>query len=51
MVKAAVRVAEAASATWTVKEYDPTVVGVPLMVPFVAKDRPGGNEPAVTLQV
>jgi hypothetical protein len=39
-------------AAWIVKVYEPGVVGVPEYVPLIASTvNPGGNEPALTLQV
>ena len=40
------------STTFSVKLYVPGVVAVPLITPVLAfNDKPGGNEPAETLQV
>ena len=42
----------ALSATWTVNEYEPTVVGVPERTPFEESGaKPGGREPEVRDQV
>jgi hypothetical protein len=39
------------SFTWTVKFAVPAVVGVPLILPVAASDRPAGSEPTVVDQV
>jgi hypothetical protein len=51
MLRAAVAVAFELSFTWTVKVEVPAAVGVPLIVPLAASDRPAGSEPVVVDQV
>ena len=41
----------AESVAWTVAEYDPAVVGVPVMTPPDDSVRPGGREPPVVVQL
>jgi hypothetical protein len=36
---------------WTVKEYVPVELGVPLITPVEESERPGGSEPLVTAHV
>src|SRR5437764_938706 len=51
MLSALVAVALELSFTWTVKFDVPAAVGVPLIVPSAASDRPAGSEPVVVDQV
>ena len=46
-----VALAPALSVTWTMKLYDPAVVGVPLKAPLELKLKPGGRVPLATVQV
>ena len=52
MVKASVLVPvkPSESVAWTVAEYDPAVVGVPVTTPAGDRVRPGGSEPETTDQ-
>ena len=51
MLSARVAVALELSFTWIVKFAVPAVVGVPLILPVAASDRPAGSEPMVVDQV
>ena len=51
MLRVCVAVALELSFTWTVKFAVPAVVGVPLIPPVAASDRPAGSEPTVVDQV
>ena len=51
MLRACVAVVFELSFTWTVKFAVPAVVGVPLILPDAATDRPAGSEPTVVDQV
>jgi hypothetical protein len=51
MLRACVSASFELSFTCTVKFELPDAVGVPLIVPFVASDRPAGREPVVVDQL
>jgi hypothetical protein len=51
MLRACVAVALELSFTWTVKFAVPAVLGVPLIPPVAASDRPAGSAPTVVDQV
>ena len=51
MLSIRVAVVFALSFTWIVKFAVPAVVGVPLILPDAASDRPAGSEPTVVDQV
>ena len=51
MLSIRVAVVFALSFTWIVKFAVPAVVGVPLILPDAASDRPAGSEPTVVDQM
>ena len=48
---ARVVVAPVASVTWSVKNQEPPVVGVPVTAPVVVSESPGPNEPSLSFHV